>query len=104
MILRNGRIIRSIYSLVSGMQREVFILSNGESFFTWNVQFNAATTRKETLSCDYQQDDGSMQKGVLYRTVESSEVTFCASPASVRVGMQGQLSSPNDIFFEVTIS
>jgi hypothetical protein len=86
------------------MEREVFILPNGDSFSAWNVKFTAPERRKESRPCNYQQEDGSMRKGVMHYTAESAEVSFCSCPNWVRVGMQGQLSSPKDIFFEVTIS
>ena len=86
------------------MDREVFITSNGESFFAWDVQFKGTERRRESRPCTYHEKDGSVRQGSVQYTLESAEVRFCASPGSVRVGLQGQLSSVDDTFFEVTVS
>jgi hypothetical protein len=86
------------------MDHEVFISSDGESFFGWNVQFTGTERRRESRPCTYHEKDGSERSGNAHYTLESAEVCFCASPGSVRVGLRGQLSSADDMFFEVTIS
>jgi hypothetical protein len=83
---------------------EVFVLPDGESFYAWNVKFEVAERRRESRPCSYHEKDGSVRKGVVHYILELADVTFSASPGSIRVGLQGQLTSPNDIFFDVTVS
>lgn len=86
------------------MQREVFILPGGESFFAWDIHFATAKQRKESQPCYHHYDDGSVRKGVLHYTIESAEVSFRTYAGSVRIGIQGQLSTADEVFYEVTIS
>jgi len=71
------------------MDREVFVLSNGDSFSVWNVQFDARKENRETIPCSH--------------SVESAKVSFCTAPGTLHVGQWGQLSS-SDLFFDVKVS
>jgi len=71
------------------MDREVFVLLNGDSFSVWNVQFEARKEHRDTIPCIH--------------NVESAKVSFCAAPGTVHVGQWGQLSS-GDLFYDVKVS
>jgi hypothetical protein len=71
------------------MDREVFVLWNGDSFSAWNVQFEARKEHRETIPC--------------LHTVESATVSFCSTPGTVHVGQWGQLSL-GDLFYDVKVS
>jgi hypothetical protein len=86
------------------MEHEVFVQSNGEMFSAWDVQFTNVEQYRESAPCTYHEPDGSVRKGKVYFTLESAEVSFCASKGSVQTGQQGQLSSMDDRFYDVTIS
>jgi hypothetical protein len=86
------------------MDREVFILPDGESFSAWEVRFGRPKRRREACPCTIQELNGSIRNGTLSYTVESASVSFCASQGSLKVGQQGQLSSSDDRFFDVMIS
>ena len=85
------------------MASEVFVQSNGELFSAWDVQFGQVEQHREAAPCTYHEDDGSVRKGKVFFTIETAQVSFCASLDTVRVGLQGQLSSTDDRFYEVTI-
>jgi hypothetical protein len=86
------------------MAPEVFVQSNGELFSAWDVEFTQVEQHRETAPCTYYEPDGSVRKGTMVFTIETAQVSFCASVGAVRVGLQGQLSSTEDRFYEVTIS
>lgn len=71
------------------MDREAFVLWNGESFSAWDVQFGSRKERQETIP--------------YIHTVESAKVSFCTAPGSVHVGQWGQLSW-GDLFHNVKVS
>jgi hypothetical protein len=89
------------WSPLSGafMEREVFILSSGESFSAWEVQVGYAQSHVETQ----QKYDGNSSRTWKFH-FETMEVKFRACPGSLAVGQKGQLSSIVDEFFDVTIS
>jgi hypothetical protein len=86
------------------MEREVFVLRNGDSFFAWNVQLGARKEHRETLPCFFDEPDGTRRRGTYSYTVESARISFCAPPASVHVGEWGQLSSAAGHFYDVKVS
>ena len=47
--------------------------------------------------------DGSVRNGTVRFTVESANLSFCTFPHSLQVGQQGQLSSADDKFFDITV-
>ena len=73
------------------MEREVFVLRNGDSFSTWKVQFDGLKEHREDL-------------GRYSYTIESARVRFCATPATVHVGEWGLLSSANGRFYDVKVT
>jgi len=83
---------------------EVFILPDCQSFFAWNVQFSETERRRESCPCTYHEKDGSVRKGLVQYTLESASISFCALPGTIRVGHQGQISSTDDQFYDVTVS
>jgi hypothetical protein len=86
------------------MEREVFVLPNGESFMASEVFLAALEAHEETAPCIYHEPDGSIRKGTMRYTVESADVSFSAFAGLLKVGQNGQLSARGDQFFEVTIS
>ena|ERR1700722_9170493 len=86
------------------MEREVFILPDGEAFSAWDLRFCCQRQHQETCPCIFHERDGSVREGNLMVTVESADVTFSACQGSLKVGQKGQLSSSEDRFFEVEIS
>jgi hypothetical protein len=86
------------------MAPEVLVQSNGELFSAWDVQFSHVEQHRETAPCTYHERDGSVRKGKVFFTIETAQVSFYACVGTVRVGLQGQLSSTDDRFYEVTIS
>lgn len=86
------------------MAPEVFVQANGELFAVWDVQFTGVEQHRETAPCTYHERDGSVRKGVVFFTVETTRVSFCVCVDTVRVGLEGQLSSTDDRFYEVRIS
>ncbi len=92
-----------IESAVS-MEREVFVLPNGESISVWEVRYGAFKRQEESAPCTIHEKDGTVRKGTVRYTVESADVSFNALEGLLRVGQQGQLSTKDDQFFEVTIS
>ena len=85
------------------MTYEVFIPSNGEMFYAWDVRFTMLAQRRESCPCTFHERDG-VRKGNMYYTLELGKVSFRASPGTVAVGHQGQLSSTNDHFYDVAVS
>src|SRR5262249_47629062 len=71
------------------MDREVFVLPNGDSFSVWNVQFEERKEHRETIP--------------YVHTLESAKVRFCSAPGTVHVGQWGQVSS-GDLFYNVKVS
>jgi hypothetical protein len=86
------------------MEHEVFIPSNGEMFYAWDVRLTVLEQRRESCPCTFHERDGTVRKGKMYYTLELGKVSFRASPGTVAVGHQGQLSSTNDQFYDVTVS
>jgi hypothetical protein len=86
------------------MTSEVFVQANGEVFSAWNVEFTRSQQHRETVPCTYHERDGTVRKGKVFFTIETALVSFCACVATFRVGVEGQLSSSDDRFYEVTIS
>jgi hypothetical protein len=86
------------------MDHEAFVLANGESFSVWDVSFGPVERRDESAPCQFQEPDGKIREGTIYYTVESADVSFSAFAGALRVDQAGQISSPNDQFFEVVIS
>lgn len=86
------------------MEHEVFIQSDGEMFYAWDVRFTVLEQRRESCPCTFHERDGTVRKGMLYYTLESAKVSFRASSRTVAVGHQGQLSSKSDQFYDVTAS
>lgn len=93
-------------AIISGlMEREVFIMSNGKSFSAWDVQFSMPQQHVETNPVSHYEPDGKISRhGKIHRTVETSQVRFCAYTGSLAVGQKGQLSAMGDQFFGVTVS
>src|SRR5687768_12162527 len=85
------------------MQREAFVLLNGESFSIWEITFGQVKQQRETHPCLIQEPDGRTRKGTISFTVESAAVSFSAPVDMLASGSTGQMSS-GDEFFEVTIS
>ena len=90
--------------IVLSVEREVFILPNGESFSVWDVRFGSWEQREETAPCTFEERDGSKRTGTIRFTVESADISFTTFAGSLKIGQEGQLSSVNDEFFEVKIS
>src|SRR5262245_57167931 len=86
------------------MQREVYVLPNGDSFLAWNIKLTALKQSRESAPCLIHGRDGSVRNGTVRFTIESADVSFCTFPHSLQVGQQGQLSSTDDKFFEITVS
>jgi hypothetical protein len=86
------------------MDHEVFIPANGEMFYAWDVRFTSPEERRESCPCAYHDRDGTVRKGKVHYTLESANVSFCAPAGSIGVGQQGQLSSTNDQFYDVTVA
>ena len=89
---------------VAIMDREVFVLPNAESVFVWNVVYGPVTRSEESAPCNVEQPDGKVAKGTIHFSVESADVTLTAFAGSLTVGQQGQLSTGEDKFFDLTIS
>jgi hypothetical protein len=85
------------------VEREVFVLANGESFSVSDVCFEPLETREEISPC-WIQEHGQSRKGMMRCTIESANVSFNAVSGSLKVSDRGQLSTKDDQFFEVTIS
>lgn len=81
----------------------MFIL-NDEMFYAWDVRFKDVEQRRESSPCKYFERAGVFRSGKMYYTLESATVIFCAPPDSIKVGQQGQISSTDDHFYEVTVS
>lgn len=86
------------------MDRHVFMLRNGDSFWAWNVEFRERKERRETLPRIVQGSEDVKQRGTVSYTVESAYVSFCAAPGTVHVGQWGQLSSAGGHFYHVKVS
>jgi hypothetical protein len=86
------------------MEREVFILPDGEAHSAWDLCFSSPRQHQETYPCIFHEHDGSTREGNATETVETAEVTFSACQGSVKVGQKGQLSSSEDRFFDVEIT
>ncbi len=86
------------------MEREVFVLPNGESFSAWDVRLEAREERHKSRPCFHEQPDGTRRYGEVRFKVESARVSFCAQPGTVHVGQRGQLSSSGDLFYNVRVS
>jgi len=86
------------------MDRHVFMLRNGDSFWAWNVQFHGRKERRETLPRIVESPEGSEPRGTVSYTVESACVSFCVAPGTVHIGQRGQLSSAEEHFYEVKVS
>ncbi len=86
------------------MEREVFVLPTGPSFAAWEVRLGKRRQHVESAPCNYEEAEGSFRKGTIHITVESASVSFCAYPdPAFHVGQKGQLSTPGDQFFDVTV-
>ncbi len=86
------------------MDREAFVLENGDSFFAWTIDFDGWERHEETRPITFHEQDGTVRKGKITFTVESANIRFSASMGSLKEGQTGQLSWNDDRFFEVTIS
>jgi len=86
------------------MDRHVFMLRNGDSFWVWNVEVLRREERRETLPRLVEGPEGVEQGGTLSYTVESAYVSFCSAPGTVHIGQCGQLSSAEEHFFDVKVS
>jgi len=85
------------------MEREVFVLPDGDSFFASSVEFGALERHRESTPATFHERDGTTRPITVHFTVETAQVSFRLPCGSVREGMRGQLSTAGDIFFEVTI-
>ena len=83
------------------MDRHVFMLRNGDSFWAWNVEFHGREERRETFP---RLVEGVERRGTLSYTVESAHVSFCAAPGTVQVGQRGELSSAEGHSYHVKVS
>ena len=72
------------------MDRHVFMLRNGDSFWVWNVEFYGREQQRPGGRAGW--------------TVESAHVSFCAAPGTVHIGQWGQLSSAEEPFYHVKVS
>ena len=86
------------------MDRHVFMLRNGESFWAWNVQFHGRKERRETFPRLVEGPAGAERRGTFSYTVESAHVSFCAAPGTIHIGQRGQLSSAEEHFYHVKVS
>ena len=87
------------------MEREVFVLANGETFSAWDLSFSFMEEHSETSPLKMQARDGNfLKKGTITFTVKAGTVHFHAVPGTAQVGRSGQLSSREDWFWDVTIS
>src|SRR5215472_6869741 len=82
------------------MDRHVFMLRNGDSFWVWNVEFYGREERRETFPRGPEGERG----GTFSYTVESAHVSFCAAPGTVHIGQWGQLSSAEEHSYYVKVS
>jgi hypothetical protein len=90
----------SLTGIVSlNMNRHVFTLRNGDSFWVWNVEFHGREERRETFP---RGPEG--ERGTFSYTVESAHVSFCAAPGTVHIGQWGQLSSAEENSYFVKVS
>lgn len=83
---------------------EVFASESGQLSSAWDLNFSEHQTREEVGRCSYAQPDGSFREGTIRYTLEVWRVCFLTSSGSVVVGDKGQLSSPGDSFYHVTVS
>jgi len=86
------------------MDRHVFMLRNGDSFWAWNVEFHGREERRETFPRLVEGPEGVERHGTCSYTVESAHVSFCAAPGTVHIGQWGQLSSAEEHFYHVKVS
>ena len=86
------------------MDRHVFILRNGDSFWAWNVEFHGREERREIFPRLVEGPGGMEQHGTFSYTVESAHVSFCAAPGTIHIGQWGQLSSAEEHFYNVKVS
>jgi hypothetical protein len=86
------------------MDRHVFMLRNGDSFWVWNVEFHGREERRETFPRLVEGPEGMERLGTFSYTVESAHVSFCAAPGTVHIGQWGELSSAEEHFYHVKVS
>ena len=84
------------------LEIEVFASESGRLSSAWDIDFSEHQSREEAGPCSYPQPDGSFREGTIHFTLEVCRVSFLTSPGTVLVGAKGQLSSPDDRFYEVT--
>jgi hypothetical protein len=82
---------------------EAFVTESGEVTSVWDVTFSEPTHQEETQPCSYPQADGGFREGTITFTLELSQVGFLSSLGAFRVGSKGQLSTPEDSFYQVTV-
>jgi len=83
---------------------EVFASESGRLSSAWDLDFSEHQSRGELGRCSHAQPDGSFREGTIRYTLEVWRVGFLTSSGSVVVGDKGQLSSPGDCFYDVTVS
>jgi hypothetical protein len=86
------------------MDRHVFMLRNGDSFWVWNVEFQGRQERRETFPRLVEGPESVERDGTFSYIVESAHVSFCAAPGTVHIGQWGQLSSAEKHFYTVKVS
>ena len=82
------------------MEREVFVIPDGESFFASNVEFGPFERHRETRQGTLY---GTTRQIIWRFTVETAQVSFRLPLGAIREGVRGQLSTSGDKFFEVTV-
>jgi hypothetical protein len=88
------------------MDREVFVLANGESFTVWDVRISNVRVEQRTFKymekCCGGDQCSEIERERTY-PVEAASIEFRAAPGKLERGMHGQLSVGNDSFYVATI-
>ena len=80
------------------------VFDNGQTVTAWNVLLTGFRQHRETVPREALEAGSSFSGNVLRYIVETADVSFCALPGTIVVGQQGQLSSEDNGFYDVTIS
>ncbi|MCW1884374.1 hypothetical protein OKA04_06495 [Luteolibacter flavescens] len=85
------------------MDREAFALPDGRLFSAWDLRFGDWQRRRESRPSFVHLPDGSVRSGAVSYTTEWASIRFCVSGGSLETGATGQLSSGDDLFYQVTV-
>ncbi len=86
------------------MEREVFVLPNGETVLAWDLKFGPMAQQVETKPCKFEEAIGTFRNGTITFTVETGAVRFRICEGTLQAGLTGQLSTKDDSFYEVEIT